>query len=88
MTLNEKFMVEISKIKEAEVFLGVCRVLKVELLEEEEPKDFTQLFEEVMHSFDGAGRHKKKELLKLLANANKEESNGNNSKDTEKDLPN
>lgn len=94
MTLNEQFMIEVSRIKAPELFLGMARLLEVGFVEgeispETDPKDlkmkdFTTLFAEIMDSFDKRDRHRKKELLKLLRQANKEvERDGNNSKDSE-----
>lgn len=90
-SLNEKFMLEIGKIQDPEVFLGIARILKVKLLDDDmNPKDFSDLFEEVMIGFDGAGRKRKKELLKILRAANKEAriENGDSTKDSEENLSN
>ena len=77
-SLNTKFLKEISKIKEPEVFIGLAKVLGVKLLGEEKdengkfiPRDFTEVLDDVMKSFDGARRSRKGELLRLLAEANK-----------------
>lgn len=76
-SLNEKFMKEISKIKEPEIFLGVARVLKVRLVEDEKDengkfaaRDFNEIFADVMKNFDGAPRKRKRELFKILREAN------------------
>ena len=77
-SLNTKFLKEISKIKEPEIFIGLAKVLGVKLLGEEKdengkfiPRDFTEVLDDVMKSFDGARRSRKNELLKLLVEANK-----------------
>lgn len=77
-SLNTKFLKEISKIKEPEIFIGLAKVLGVKLLGEEKdengkfiPRDFTEVLDDVMKSFDGARRSRKNELLRLLAEANK-----------------
>ena len=83
-TLTQKFIKEIAKIKSPEVFLGIARVLKVRLMEDKEtPYEFTKIFSDTVEAFDKADRARKKELLKILVQANqcKEcEVNGNSSK--------
>lgn len=83
-TLTQKFIKEIAKIKPPEVFLGIARVLKVRLMEDKEtPYEFTKIFSDTVEAFDKADRARKKELLKILVQANqcKEcEVNGNSSK--------
>lgn len=83
-TLTQKFIKEIAKIKSPEVFLGIARVLKVQLMEDKEtPYEFTKIFSDTVEAFDKADRARKKELLKILVQANqcKEcEVNGNSSK--------
>lgn len=93
MKLDEKFMREISRIKSPEIFLGVAKVLGVGLLEEEKdengkfiPKDFVDIFEELMKKYSGAPRRIKKELLDLLEKANRSGDNGNSSKDTKENF--
>lgn len=70
-------MREIAKIKEPEVFIGVARVLGVKLVEDEKDeeekfvaRDFTEIFSDVMKNFDGAPRKRKRELFKILREAN------------------
>ena len=93
MKLDEKFMREISRIKSPEIFLGVAKVLGVGLLGEEKdengkfiPKDFVDIFEELMKKYSGAQRQIKKELLNLLEKANRSGGNGNSSKDPKENL--
>lgn len=70
-TLTQKFIKEIVKIKSPEVFLGVARILKVQLMEDKEtPYEFTKIFSDTVEAFDKAGRARKKELLKILVQAN------------------
>ena len=65
-------MNEISNTKDPEIFLGVARLLKVVLLKDDKtPKDFLDLFVECVDAFNELGRGKKKELLKILKQANK-----------------
>ena len=69
--LNEKFMLEIGRIKEPEVFIGVVRVLRVKLVEEDGTiRDFTDLFADVMKSYAAAPTKRRKELLKILKDSN------------------
>lgn len=70
-TLTQKFIKEIANIKSPEVFLGVARILKVQLMEDKEtPYDFVKIFSDTIEAFDKAGRARKKELLKILIQAN------------------
>lgn len=87
--LNEKFVEEISRIKDPTVFLGVARVLKVQLMDDKDARSFEKIIEDVVESFCGAGRKRKKELLKLLRCANKEvELDAGNTEDSEETVPN
>ena len=82
-TLTQKFIEEIAKIKSPEIFLGVARILKVQLMEDKEtPYDFVKIFSDTVEAFDKAGRARKKELLKILIQANQYKEcdiNGNSS---------
>lgn len=70
-TLTQKFIKEIAKIKSPEIFLGVARILKVQLMEDKEtPYEFTKIFSDTVEAFDKADRARKKELLKILIQAN------------------
>lgn len=75
MTKDEKLWYEfakcISKIKSPELFLGVVRILKVEFMNGEEPRDFSELYEDTMKAFDASSRKRKKEIIKILQEANK-----------------
>ena len=71
-TLTQKFIKEIANIKSPEVFLGVARILKVQLMEDKEtPYDFVKIFSDTVEAFDKAGRARKRELLKILIQANR-----------------
>ena len=91
-TLTQKFIKEIANIKSPEVFLGVARILKVQLMEDKEtPYDFVKIFSDVVEAFDKTGRARKKELLKILIQANqyKEcEVNGNSSQNSTEAISN
>ena len=69
-TLNEKLMLEISKL-DAVTFLGLCKLLGVSIVKEIEPKQFADLLEEVMQRFDVLGRPMKKEILGVVRDANR-----------------
>jgi hypothetical protein len=76
--LETKFMREIANIKDPEFFFGVLKILKVELMEkkegeeEETPRDFVALFEDCMAHYAAAPRKRRRELLRILRDANKE----------------
>ena len=68
-TLTQKFIKEIANIKSPEVFLGVARILKVQLMEDKDtPYDFVKIFSDTVEAFDKADRARKKELLKMKTN--------------------
>lgn len=83
-SLSKRFMEEISRIKSPEIFFGVTRLLKVHLFEEKveedveggqgknskEPRDFVDIFADVMSAYDARDRKFKRELLKILHKAN------------------
>ena len=72
-TLEQKLLYENSKM-EAITFLGLARYLKLNLLkEDEEPKTFADLLEEVMENIKKMKRAQKKQILRLVQNANRAE---------------
>lgn len=91
-TLTQKFIKEIAKIKSPEIFLGVARVLKVQLMEDKEtPYEFTKIFSDTVEAFDKSTRARKKELLKILVQANKykeRDVNGDSSKNPAETISN
>ena len=91
-TLTQKFIKEIANIKSPEVFLGVARILKVQLMEDKDtPYDFVKIFSNTVEAFDKADRTRKKELLKILVRANQYKEcdmNGDNSKDATETISN
>lgn len=85
-TLTQKFIKEIANIKSPEVFLGVARILKVQLMEDKEtPYDFVKIFSDAVEAFDKTGRARKKELLKILVQANQYKEYDTNGERKEKD---
>ena len=91
-TLTQKFIKEIANIKSPEVFLGVARILKVQLMEDKEtPYDFVKIFSNTVEAFDKADRARKKELLKILIRANQYKEcdvNGNSSQNSTEAISN
>ena len=68
----ENLVKEISKLQ-MEEFIGVCKILGVELVEEDgTPKDAVGIFEEVINKLDELNRRKRKNLMKLLRAANED----------------
>lgn len=81
MTLNEKFMIEVAKIKEAEVFCGLLRIFKVPMVtpdwkpgEVENTRDFADVFADLMEAYAKSDRKRKREALKILKDANREQA--------------
>lgn len=72
----DSFINTIAKLEPVE-FMGLARVLKVPLFigegEAREPRDFTDVFGDVLESFSKCGRVRRREILKLVKNASKRE---------------
>lgn len=70
----DNFINIISKLQPVE-FMGLARVLKVPLFtgegEAREPRDFTDVFSDVLENFSKSGRARRREILKLIKNAAK-----------------
>ena len=83
---TEKFIDILLETKDPAVFVGVARILKVPLMEDENtPKKFADVFIEVVKNYSAAPHIRKKELLKILKDANscKESVDyGNSTKDS------
>ena len=79
--LSVKFIKELSKIKDPMVFLGVARILNVELMvDKDTSKDFAAVLNEVIDSYNSSDRKRRRELLKILEKSNRykeEVMNGN-----------
>ena len=73
LTLTEKFVKEILKIKEPELFVGVARILKVPLfnIEEKKEREFSDVFADCIDVFEKENRKRQKELLSILKDANR-----------------
>lgn len=91
--LTQKFLKELGNIKDPVIFLGLCPILKIQIYKEEKdengkeiPRDFHEVLKDLMSSYDRAGRKRKRELLKILRDANKAqggEADGSGTKNTE-----
>jgi hypothetical protein len=70
----DSFINTIAKLEPVE-FMGLARVLKVPLFtgegEEREPRDFTDVFEDVLENFSRCARPRRREILKLVKDAAK-----------------
>lgn len=75
--LEERFIHELGRIKDPEVFLGVARILKVQLVKDDKPRDFGELCADVINFYELAPRKRKRELLKILREANTSQGGAN-----------
>lgn len=85
---ERQFLKEIGKIKDIAVFLGVARVLKVQTMKDKDtPKEFNEVFKEIIDNYFAAEPKRQKELLDILKAANKCKEKieyGNSTKDSAK----
>ena len=52
-TLTQNFIEELSRTKNAELFIGVARLLKVSIIDEGgNPRDFNDVFTDILAAFD------------------------------------
>lgn len=73
--MNQKFIGEISRIKDPEIFLGVARILRVPIVEKGEDekyksRDFTDICKDVILAYDASNRKRRRELYTILKQAN------------------
>ena len=72
----DSFINTIAKLEPGE-FMGLARVLKVPLFtgegEAREPRDFTDVFGDVLENFSKCERVRRREILKSVKNASKRE---------------
>lgn len=89
--LSARFIKEISKIKDPMVFLGVARILNVELMvDKDTSKDFAAVLNEIIDSYNSSDRKRRRELLKILEKSNKykeDARNGNSTQGPAKAIP-
>lgn len=70
--LSTKFIKELSKIKDPMVFLGVARILNVDIMvDKDTSKDFAAVLNEVIDSYNSSNRKRRRELLKILEKSNR-----------------
>lgn len=87
--LDKAFLEEISKIRAAEIFLGVAHVLKVDLFEDKMPRPFDAVLRDVIDAYAAASTLRRKELLTILRKANKTkgvDADANRAKDSKEKL--
>ena len=69
--LNIQFMREVAKLEFTE-FLGVARILKVQLTNEDgSGKEFVDVFEELVKNFNDSSRSRRRELLNIIKSITK-----------------
>ena len=71
-TIEQKFMRALIKLEPQE-FIGVCRIFKVRLLEEDKKtaRDFIDIFSDLIENYSKANRERKREALKIVKEATK-----------------
>ena len=70
---TSKFMEEVARIKDPMILIGVARILKVQLVNDDKThRDFVDVFQDIMDNYASFPRNKRRELLKILKNANKD----------------
>lgn len=67
--INE-FIYAIPKLEPQE-FIGLARLLGVELMNEDEPREFEDILEDVLENFTKANRKRRKEFITLLRSVTK-----------------
>lgn len=81
-----KFLLELGRIGDPSIFLGVARILKVSLFDEvlREPRQFSDVFDDIMRAYTIAPRKRQRELYKILRAANEaqEGDTDNNTKNS------
>lgn len=74
MRIIDEFVQALVNLQGPEMFLGVARILKVELMEGDKPRDFYDIWGDVLEQFNTSPRKRKRELLKIVREAS---ANGN-----------
>lgn len=72
MMIEEKFVKELSKCNDPVVFIGLCKGFKIPLMvgDSDEFRPFEELLNDLLDKFHGLSRKGRKELLKILTEAN------------------
>lgn len=78
--ISGEFLQLIRELEPVE-FLGLSKLLGVSLLDGEDPKDFFVLLSEDLKSFEGLARKKRREILRVLRQAQKEKNQENKTKE-------
>ena len=65
----DRIIGEIAKLQ-AEEFLGVCKILGVSLMNEENPRQFEEMWGDVVEEVKKLNRTQRKNLVRLLRAAN------------------
>lgn len=75
--ITTKFIYELARTKDPTIFIGVARILNVNLLSEQKdsdghfvPRDFELVFEDILDNYSKAKYKRQKELLSILRQAN------------------
>lgn len=94
MKTIDQFIFLIPKLEAVE-FMGLARLLKIQLITEDDPaaenvkdrfkpRDFTDVFEDVLHAFKAQDRARKREILRLMkASISKQKEKKNDAGNTE-----
>ena len=71
--LNSEFLINLAQVELSE-FLGIAKILKVDLMmDDNEPKAFSSVFEEIIEAYSKANRSRRRELLEIVKAATKRE---------------
>lgn len=71
--LNSEFLINLAQVELSE-FLGIAKILKVDLMmDDNEPKAFSSVFEEILEAYSKANRSRRRELLEIVKAATKRE---------------
>ena len=70
---NKEDFLKVIPLLEPDEFVGLCTILKVQLMEEdgETPRDFVDMFSDVLDAFEKKNRTQRRNLLKILKAATK-----------------
>ena len=69
--ITKKFLIELFKIKDIKIFLGVCGLLGTKIDNEDKtPKPFHEVIETLCKKFESKPLNKRKELISIIKKAN------------------
>ena len=69
MKLTDRFMQLIPQMDPV-TFAGLTKLLGVRAMGDDGPRDFVDVFEDVMHAFDKKDRKLKREIIRLIKKSN------------------